>query len=60
MLIGSQLTSTPGTTPYGKDLITDMPLAMVAAIMGIKTKQAISVFRWGGDYRRVKDKCTSR
>ncbi len=55
MLMGSQLTSTPGTTPYGKALITDMPLAMVAAIKGIKTKQAISVFRWGGDYRRVKD-----
>ncbi|MCZ6739377.1 MAG: M15 family metallopeptidase [Actinobacteria bacterium] len=43
------------TNPYGKALITDMPLAMVAAIRGIKTKQGLQVFRWGGDYRSVKD-----
>ncbi len=43
------------TNPYGKALISDMPFAMVAAIKGIKTKQGIPVFRWGGDYRSIKD-----
>ncbi len=43
------------TNPYGKALITDMPVAMVMAAKGIKTTEGAQVFRWGGDYRSVKD-----
>ena len=45
------------SNPYRPDgvLVTDMPPAMVAAIKGIRTKGGDIVFRWGGDYRRVKD-----
>lgn len=43
------------TNPFGSRLITDMPLAMVAAIKGIKTRDGLDVFRWGGDYQTVKD-----
>lgn len=43
------------TNPYGKRLITDMPLAMVAAIKAIRTREGHAVFRWGGDYRSNKD-----
>ncbi|HEX6299660.1 MAG TPA: peptidoglycan-binding protein, partial [Acidimicrobiia bacterium] len=43
------------TNPYGKRLVTDMPLAMVVAIKAIETTAGLGVFRWGGDYRSVKD-----
>jgi peptidoglycan hydrolase-like protein with peptidoglycan-binding domain len=43
------------TNPFGKKLITDMPFAMVTAVKGIRTKGGDPVFRWGGDYRSVKD-----
>lgn len=47
----------PGANPYRADnkLITDMPAPMVKAIKGIRTKGGVVVFRWGGDYRTVKD-----
>jgi peptidoglycan hydrolase-like protein with peptidoglycan-binding domain len=43
------------TNPYGKTLITDMPMAMVAALKAIKTSKGLQVFRWGGDYPNFKD-----
>lgn len=43
------------TNPYGKRLITDMPFAMVEAIKAIESKEGEGIFRWGGDYRSVKD-----
>ena len=43
------------TNPYGRKLITDMPVPMVAAIKGIRTRKGVQVFRWGGDYRKNKD-----
>lgn len=36
-------------------IITDMPSAMVADIKAIRTNNGKTVFRWGGDYRSVKD-----
>jgi peptidoglycan hydrolase-like protein with peptidoglycan-binding domain len=45
------------SNPYRADgkLITDMPKAMVDAIKAIRTTKGVQVFRWGGDYQRVKD-----
>jgi peptidoglycan hydrolase-like protein with peptidoglycan-binding domain len=43
--------------PFRADgkLITDMPQKMVAAIKTIRTAGGATVFRWGGDYKSVKD-----
>ncbi len=45
------------SNPYRADnkLVTDMPPAMVAAIKAIRTSGGAVVFRWGGDYKSVKD-----
>ncbi len=45
------------TNPWSTSnkLITDMPVAMVNAILRIKTKGGIPVFRWGGNFKSVKD-----
>ena len=45
------------SNPFRADnvLVTDMPTAMVAAIKQIRTREGAAVFRWGGDYRTVKD-----
>jgi peptidoglycan hydrolase-like protein with peptidoglycan-binding domain len=43
------------TNPYGKTLITDMSMAMIAASKSIKTAKGVQVFRWGGDYPTFKD-----
>lgn len=41
--------------PYGDELVTDMPGAMVAAITAIRTRSGATVWRWGGDYSGNKD-----
>lgn len=41
--------------PYGRQLITDMPASMVAAIKNIRTKNGKQVWRWGGDYTTNHD-----
>jgi peptidoglycan hydrolase-like protein with peptidoglycan-binding domain len=45
------------SNPFRTDgkLVTDMPPKMVAAIKAIRTKNGAAVFRWGGDFTRVKD-----
>lgn len=45
------------SNPYRADnrLVTDMPPAMVASIKAIRTTSGAPVFRWGGDYRSIKD-----
>lgn len=43
------------SNPYGANLVTDMPGAMVAAIKGIRTNNGKQVWRWGGDYSGNKD-----
>jgi peptidoglycan hydrolase-like protein with peptidoglycan-binding domain len=45
------------SNPFRADgkLITDMPPTMVTAIKAIRTKGGAPVFRWGGDFSRVKD-----
>lgn len=45
------------TNPYRSDgvLVTDMPAVMVADIKRISVADGTAVFRWGGDYRSVKD-----
>lgn len=45
------------TNPYRKDnvLVTDMPRAMVKAILAIRTGNGQEVWGWGGNYRTVKD-----
>lgn len=43
------------TNPYGRNLVTDMPPAMRAAIKAIRTRNGVRVFGWGGDYRTNKD-----
>jgi hypothetical protein len=45
------------SNPYRADnkLITDMPPAMVQDILKIRTRTGKQVFRWGGNYRTVKD-----
>lgn len=43
------------SNPYGPNLVTDMPAAMIANIKKIRTKNGKQVWRWGGDYRSNKD-----
>jgi peptidoglycan hydrolase-like protein with peptidoglycan-binding domain len=45
------------TNPFRKDnkLVTDMPAAMVKAILAIRTANGKQVWGWGGNYRSVKD-----
>lgn len=43
------------TNPYGPNLITDMPLAMVEEITSIRTRSGAAVWRWGGRYTTNKD-----
>jgi peptidoglycan hydrolase-like protein with peptidoglycan-binding domain len=43
------------SNPYGKKLITDMPLAMLAATKAMRTTGGVRAFRWGGDYPQFKD-----
>ena len=43
------------TNPYGPTLISDMPAAMVDAILRLRTRNAAPVFRWGGNYAGNKD-----
>ena len=45
------------SNPYRADnrLVTDMPPEMVADVRQIRTQGGHPVFRWGGDYRSVKD-----
>lgn len=43
------------TNPYGPTLRTDMPMAMVRAIEGIRTRGGHVVWRWGGRYAVNKD-----
>jgi len=43
------------SNPYGPNLVTDMPPAMVADIKAIRTNGGALVWRWGGDYSRNKD-----
>lgn len=43
------------TNPYGKELVTDMPAEMVAAIKAIRTVSGAQVWTWGGDWRGNKD-----
>ena len=43
------------TNPYGPVLHTDMPRAMVDAILAIRTNDGAQVFGWGGNYRGNKD-----
>ena len=43
------------SNPYGKRLVTDMPRAMIDAILAIRTRGGHRVFRWGGDYATNKD-----
>ena len=40
----------PSRNPYGRELITDMPLAMVEEIEALRTNNGKQVFRWGGDW----------
>jgi hypothetical protein len=43
------------SNPYGRQLVTDMPPAMVNAIKAIRTNNGKQVWRWGGDYANNKD-----
>lgn len=45
------------TNPFRKDnvLVTDMPKVMVRNILRIRTNNDMQVWRWGGNYRTVKD-----
>lgn len=45
------------TNPFRKDnkLVTDMPRAMVNAILAIRTSNGKEVWGWGGNYRSIKD-----
>jgi peptidoglycan hydrolase-like protein with peptidoglycan-binding domain len=45
------------SNPFRSDgkLVTDMPPKMVSAIKAIRTNGGAPVFRWGGDFTRVKD-----
>lgn len=36
--------------PYGKKLITDIPIAAIREILALKTKSGHRVFKWGGDW----------
>lgn len=41
--------------PYGPQLVTNMPRAMVDEILAIRTNTGAQVWRWGGDYGGNKD-----
>lgn len=41
--------------PYGPRLVTDMPRAMIDAILAIRTKNGKQVWGWGGYYSGNKD-----
>lgn len=43
------------TNPYGRKLVTDMPLAMVEAIQEIRTTGGVRVWKWGGDWDHRPD-----
>jgi hypothetical protein len=43
------------SNPYGKRLITDMPIEMVRAICAIRTNNGKQVWNWGGFWRNNKD-----
>jgi hypothetical protein len=43
------------TNPYGRTLVTDMPIGMIEAIEGIRTAGGVQVWRWGGRYSNNKD-----
>lgn len=44
------------TNPYGPNLVTDMPGAMVSEILRIQTKRSrLTALRWGGHYKNNKD-----
>jgi hypothetical protein len=43
------------TNPYGRTLVTDMPIGMIEAIEGIRTASGVQVWRWGGRYSNNKD-----
>jgi hypothetical protein len=43
------------TNPYGRTLVTDMPIGMIEAIEGIRTAAGVQVWRWGGRYSNNKD-----
>ena len=40
----------PSRNPYGRKLVTDMPLSMVEEIVALRTNNGKPVFRWGGDW----------
>lgn len=41
--------------PYGPNLVTDMPPAMITAIEALRTRNGKQIFRWGGRYSGSKD-----
>lgn len=41
--------------PYGKKLVTNMPRAMIDAILAIRTKSGEQVWQWGGYFSGNKD-----
>lgn len=43
------------SNPYGKQLITDMPIGMILDIERIRTNSGAVLFRWGGRYSTNKD-----
>lgn len=43
------------SNPYGKRLVTDMPIAMIEEIEAIRTVDGVPVVGWGGRYRGNKD-----
>lgn len=43
------------SNPYGRKLVTDMPMAMVEAIEAITTVDGVPVVGWGGRYSKNKD-----
>ncbi len=43
------------TNPYGKNLVTDMPRAMVEEICAVRTNDGHQVWGWGGYYKNNKD-----
>ena len=43
------------TNPYGRTLVTDMPIGMIEDIEAIETVGGVQVWRWGGRYRGNKD-----
>lgn len=47
---GTTVDINPDQNPYGRELITDMPVCMVAQILGIETKSGQRAFRHGVDW----------